>query len=291
MARSPSYINFKSPNPTTRSGKRHQLLSFVSQQSFKENRCGQEDFASCIHILMHAWKRNHTGTHPYADRLKGMHMYTHKEEWIQTLPFSHTHSHKHTLSNTHTALSKHWLSGRAPLWFWLPVKGKQHELLWPKKCIPDQSHMRLALHLYHVSALALRGLEKFGSALREMLQRTSRAAGVRRWMKNRLIFMAELTSAFFFFFFVQKPTWQIWVSHVSRLRGLLKGLSSPDFTGERWRKMKISSRWSNGPDLSSPACQLLLWKLLEILGGIHHLNNRLVTDSNRSPPDTASEIQ
>lgn len=103
--------------------------------------------------------------------------------------------------HTHTQLSKHWLLGREPLWFWLPVKGKQHELLWPKKCIPDQSHMRLALHLYHVSALTHRGLEKFRSAQREMQERTGRTAGVRRWMKNRLIFMVELTSAFFSFFF------------------------------------------------------------------------------------------
>ena len=149
---------------------------------------------------------------------------------------TYTQSQRRDLSHTHTVLSKQWLLGRAPLWFWLPVKGKQHELLWPKKCNPDQSHMCLALHLYHVSALALRGLEKFRSALREMQERTSRAAGVRRWMKNRLIFMVELTSAFF-----KKSTWQIWVSHVFNLKALLKSLSSPDARvrdEEKWKYLR-----------------------------------------------------
>lgn len=141
--------------------------------------------------------------------------------------------------NTHTRthLSKHWLLGRAPLWFWLPVKGKQHELLWPKKCIPDQSHMRLALHLYHVSALALRGFEKFRSALREMQGRTSRPAGVENWMKNRLIFTAELSSAFF-----KKDSLANMGFTCIQTESAVQRPHLSWHKGEGWRKMKISLR-------------------------------------------------
>lgn len=106
-----------------------------------------------------------------------------------------THTHTHSLIQTVT------LGQRATM-VWLPQKGRQRERLWPKKCSPDQSHMHLALHLYHVSALACRGLEKFRSALRETQVGTSRTAGKKkqkqkRWKKNWLIFVVELTSAFF----------------------------------------------------------------------------------------------
>lgn len=217
---------------------------------------------------MHAWETNHTRHTP-------MHTHTNSREC--------THTHKEN-ENTHTQLSKHWLLGRAPLWFWLPVKGKQHELLWPKKCIPDQSHMRLALHLYHVSVLALRGLGKFRSAPRQIQKRTSRTAGVRRWMKNRPIFIAELTSAFFF----KVSTWQIFHEfHVCSIRELLKGLDSPATKArdeEKWKYLRGKATGQTFHHL--PVCSTS--EAARNPPKINHLNNCLNIDC---PPNKASEIQ
>lgn len=62
--------------------------------------------------------------------------------------------------------------------------------------------MHLASHLYHVSALACKGFEKFRSGLKEIQPETSRATGGKT--PNGLI-PAQLTSAVF----PQKNTWRL----------------------------------------------------------------------------------
>lgn len=118
-------------------------------------------------------------THAYACMGKESHRHT--SICRQTDGDGHIHAR--------ARLSKHWLLGRTPQWFWLPVKGKQHELLWPKKCILDQSHMCLALHLYHVSALALWKLEKFRSAWREMEEQQESGS---EWRIGRFLWRRRL---------------------------------------------------------------------------------------------------
>lgn len=165
---------------------------------------------------MHAWEahtrsetneRECTSTHP------------HKGEW----------THTHTLIQTVTP-------GQSATMVWLPVKGK-HEWLWPKKCSPDQSHMHLALHLYHVSALAFTGLEKFRSALKETQARTSRAAGGKRWMKNRLLFYGGAELSIFL---------EAYLADVSftciQFERTVKEPQSSWHKGEKRRQVKISLR-------------------------------------------------
>lgn len=178
---------------------------------------------SCIHMHMHACRRNYTWLTSMWIQTEGD-IEIHTNWWIRT----------HSYSNTD-------FLGRAPLWFWLSVKGKQHELLWPKKCIPDHSHMRLALHLYHVSVLPLWGLEKFRSGWKDKQEKTSseqQESGA-EWRIDQFLLWSWLL-LFLFSFFSSKSLQSKQLHMCSIKESCFKGLTSTDTTGERRRKMKTS---------------------------------------------------
>lgn len=90
--------------------------------------------------------------------------------------------------------------------------------------------------------------------------------------------MAELTSAFFFFYLADQS-----FTSIFRQRVVLKSLSSPV-----WRKERQSGA----------ACQtchhlhvsFTTWITRNIPRRIHHLNNRPVTDLNKPPPKTTTVL-
>lgn len=223
----------------------HQYVSFESQQQPCKNNTAYEQTGMPRLTHTNAYM---AGTHPCGDNWREMCVYASAKRRI-CLCCSRTHACTRTYPNSNPWAECHFGFGR------------QWRATMNGLSSPDQYHMHLALHLYHVSALAFRGLEKFRSTRREMQaggQSEQQESGA-EWKIDWLFFLqAELTSAFFFFF-CRESTWQTRLSHEFDLSAPLKTPGSPDTRCDRWGEVKIAeSGEATRLDLSSAARQLHL---------------------------------
>lgn len=219
-------------------------------------------------IYTHTREINHTGTPLYRKTEGNAHIHTHKDN---------EHTHAHTYPNTDSWAERHYGFGCQ----WRASSMNCSDQRNASLISPICAWPYIYITFQHSLSEGSRNLGQHWGKCKggQADQQESRTEWRIGWFSRRS--WVQL--------FSKRTAWQIWVSHVFKQKVLFKGLTCPDIRvrdEEKWKYL-----WGNATQpfityLPAPSPKATLNP-----PRIHHLNNWLVTESNRSPPKKASEVR